>query len=207
MTSGLEMIRGRIMEKAKAEAGELIQAAAKERSDMITAAKEEAEMSASTILDDATREAEIRFEERLAAIRTDLKKKALVKREELINEAWTEAWKRMEAHVQTPEYREALLDLVVKTAQLVEEESFIVQANERDSQTIAELRPRIESCLAEDGFARSMEIGKRIECVGGIQVSDSERKVVFDRTYEAKARRLRSSLRSSLARILAEGSE
>ncbi len=207
MTSGLETISERIMQKARAEADAILQAAAKERNDTITSANEEAEKSASQIMDAARTEADVRYEEKLGAIRTELRKQALLKREELINEAWEKAWHELRSYAKTPEYREALLDLVVRTADLVEGETFLVDANDRDLQTIGESRTRIEKSLKSAGTPKSLVIGRRIDCVGGIQGADAERRVVFDRTYEAKARRLKPSLRSELAHILAEGSE
>jgi len=207
MTSGLETIKDRIIEKARDEANALLLTAAEEKRRVLTSSREEAESSASRILAEAENEAKVRYEEKLGAIRTDLRKKMLIRREELIEEAWKQAMVELKAYVKKPAYREDLKDLVAKTARLVDEGSVLVNANADDLKYIWEVKAEVERAVLEGGTPKKLLIGNEIACIGGIEVSDPQRQVVFDRTYEARVRKLRSSLRSKLAMIITEGIE
>jgi vacuolar-type H+-ATPase subunit E/Vma4 len=207
MTSGLETIKDRIIEKARNEANTLLLDAAEEKRKALSSSKEEADRSASGILADAENEARVRYEEKLGAIRTDLRKKMLIRREELIEEAWNRAMVELKAYVKAPAYREDLKALVTKTVSLVDEGSVLVDANADDLKYIGEVKAEIERMMGRGGTTKTLLIGREITCIGGVEVSDPQRQVVFDRTYEAKVRKLRSSLRSKLAMIITEGKE
>lgn len=205
MTSGLEVIRNRILEKARDEATTLVKAAVEEKNARLSSAGEKAKQSASRILEDAKVEAEIRYEEKLGAIRTDLRRQLLTKREELIEEAWKQAMDGLRSYVNSEGYRTGLKELIVVTAKLVEGNSFRVEANLKDLTVIGESKKEIEEALDREESAKKMVIGKELDCIGGVEVADPEGKVVLDRTYEARIRRLRPSLRPKLAQILAGG--
>jgi V/A-type H+-transporting ATPase subunit E len=203
MTSGLDAIRNAIIQRAEERAAEIVKEAEEERNRLLSEAREEAKNTSFRLLEDAKSEAEVRHEERLGSIRNDLRRRVLTKREELIDMAWGRATDELGAHVQTPGYQSELKELAIATARLVEEDSFLVSANRRDLDTLGNAKEQIEAALGHPG--KTMALGKVLDCIGGIEVSDPEGKVVLDRTYESRIRRLRPELRSKLARILTGG--
>jgi vacuolar-type H+-ATPase subunit E/Vma4 len=205
--SGFEAIQNRIIERAKDEAAALVREAVEEKDRKISSAQEEVKQLRSRMIEDAKTEAAVRHEERLGAIRTELKRQLLTRREELIGQAWEQALEEMKDYVKGEEYRGELKDLVVRTAGLVEGDTFLVDANPRDLATIGELKEEIEEALSREKGARTMVLGREIGCTGGVEMSDPERSIVLDRTYEAKIRRLKPELRSKLAVILTGGLE
>jgi V/A-type H+-transporting ATPase subunit E len=154
------------------------------------------------MLEDAKEEAEIRYEEKMGAIRTELKRQLLTKREEIIENAWEGALEELKRYSGTPEYRAGLVELIASTAQRVEGDTIRVDASPADLKAISGMREEIQEAL---GGGRKLLIGDPLECIGGVEVSDADRKVVLDRTYEARIRRLKPELRSELARILTGG--
>ena len=203
MTSGLDAIRSAIIQSGKERAAAILKEANDERNRLLSEAREEAKDSSFQLLEDAKAEAEVRSEERLGAIRTDLRRQVLTKREELIEMAWSRAVDELRAHVEAPEYASELKTLAIATARLVEGDSFRISANRRDLSFLRDAKEEIEDALGRPG--KAMALGEVLDCIGGLEGSDSEGKVVLDRTYESRMRRLRPELRSKLARILTGG--
>ncbi len=205
MTSGLEAIRQRIIAMAKKQAEALVQQALDEKRDRISSAEREARTSAASIIEDAKAEAEKKHEERLGAIRTDLRRQILTRREELMDSVWERAMHDLRDYMEGEEYRSSLKKLVVEAARSIGGESFRVDANARDLPLIAKSKDEIEKALEEAGSPKKMILGRVMECIGGVEVSDPERRVVLDRTYDAKVRKVRAALRAEIARIIAGG--
>jgi len=202
MTSGLENIKNRILESAKEDAAAIVRAAMDEKNKKLQAAREEAGRISFEMLEEAKGEAEIRYEEKMGAIRTELKRQLLTKREEIIENAWGEALEELKRYTGTPGYRAGLVELIASTAQRVEGDSIRVDASSADLDAILSMKGEIQEAL---GGKKKLIIGEPLDCIGGVEVSDADRKVVLDRTYEARIRRLKPELRSELARILTGG--
>ncbi len=202
-----QAIQSTILEKARREGASLVRQASDERNRRLVAARQEAKSIASQMQEEARSEAELRYEEKLGAIRTDLKRRMLIGREELIEQAWTQAMGKLRSHVRTKEYKLRLKELIIRTAKLLDGDEFMVDANPRDLETIAGFKDEIEEALAKDGLSKRLVVGKGMDCIGGAELADSKRRVVLDRTYEARIRKLRPLLRSKLAQLLTGGVE
>jgi len=202
-----QAIQDRILEKARREAAALIKEASDEKARVIASARKEADRIVSGALEEAKAEAELRHEEKLGAIRTDLKRRMLVQREELMEESWARAMEKLRSHVRTKEYASALKESIIKTAKLLEGNQLRIDASPRDLEMVKGSRDEIEETLAKDGFPRKLTVGQSIGCIGGFELTDSERRVVLDRTYEARIRKLRPLLRPKLAQLLMGGTE
>jgi V/A-type H+-transporting ATPase subunit E len=200
MTSGLDDIKNRILESAKQEAAAIVKAATDEKNAKLQSVREEAGRRSFEILEESKSEAEIRYEEKLGAIRTELKRQLLTKREELIDDVWRVALEELGKYTLTPEYERSLGNMIISTAGMVEGDTVRVEANSRDLEAISRKKDEIQAALG-----RKLAIGNPIDCIGGVEVSDEGRKVVLDRTYEARIKRLKPELRSQLARILTGG--
>jgi len=203
MTSGLDAIRESIVREARDGAAALIKEANDERNRILAEARERAKVTGFQLLEEAKSEAQLRYEEKLGAIRTDLRRRLLRKREEIIETAWNRALEKLREYVQTPDYAKALRKLTVDTAELVEGDSFRVSANRKDLEILGESKAEIEGMLGSPG--RRMIIGDALDCIGGVRVSDPDGKVVLDRTYESRMRRVKPELRSKIAQILTGG--
>ncbi len=200
-----QAIQNSILEKAMREAARLVKEASDEKARRLTEARREASILASRMLEEAKAEAELRYQERLGAIRTDLRRRMLVAREELIEQAWAQAMERLRSYVRTNEYKVRMKELVIDTAKLLDSDEFRVDANPRDLDAIAGFKEEIESTLAANGFRKRLILGRGMDCIGGFELSDPERRVVLDRTYEAKIRKLKPLLRPKLAQLLSGG--
>ncbi len=207
MTTGMEGIRQSIANQANDKARALLEEASRERDSILSSAKEEAERSRTQILSQAAEEAAVRYEERLGAIRTELKKELLLKREEFIEKAWREAEAKLGGYVESDGYRSQLKHTVIDAAKLKGEGPFRVDANARDLAFLQKTKKEIEEALPREGGIWTMTLGKKIDCIGGAQVSDPKGNITIDRTYDSRMRRLRTALRPELAKILSEGQE
>jgi vacuolar-type H+-ATPase subunit E/Vma4 len=126
-------------------------------------------------------------------ILAEARERAKVTGFQLLEEAKSEAQLRYKA----------LRKLTVDTAELVEGDSFRVSANRKDLEILGESKAEIEGMLGSPG--RRMIIGDALDCIGGVRVSDPDGKVVLDRTYESRMRRVKPELRSKIAQILTGG--
>jgi V/A-type H+-transporting ATPase subunit E len=202
-----QAIQDRILEKARREAAALVKEASDERVRGLASARKDAEKVVSRTLEEANAEAKLRYEEKLGSIRTDLRRRVLMQREELIDQAWAQAMERLRSYVRTKDYASHLKESIIRTAKLVESDQLRVDASSRDLAMVKGFKDEVEKALAKDGFPKKLIIGQSVDRVGGFELSDSERRVVLDRTYEAKMRKLRPLLRSKLAQLLIGGME
>ncbi len=207
MTTGLEAIRDTIIEQAEARAREILRDAEEERDRTLREAREEAERRTREMVEESKDRARTRYQEKLGAIRSELKRELLTKREELIEEAWRRAREDISAYVGDDSYREELKSTVIDAALEIGGESFKVHANPRDLDFLKGSKEEIEGALEVQGRDIGMIPGEEIDCIGGVKVSDPEGRIILDRSYDSRMRRLRSSLRPRLAGILTEGSE
>ncbi len=127
-----QAIQSSILEKARREGASLVKEASDERNRRLMAARQEAKRVASQMQEEARAEAELRYEEKLGAIRTDLRRKMLIGREEFIEQAWAQAMEKLRSYVRTKEYKLRLKELIIRTAKLLDGDEFMVDASPRD---------------------------------------------------------------------------
>ena len=205
MAQGAEAIRDAIIQQAKEEASRIVAEAVKEKEKALSAAREEALRSSMDRLKQAEAEAEVRYREKLSTLSNELRRDFLSKREEIIDQVWRRAMEKLEAHVKTEGYKKDLDKLVLKAAREVDAETVVLDANQRDLKYLSENLARMNRMLKKEGVEKTLKVGRRIRCIGGLQACDAKRSIVVDLTYDGKMRRLRPTMRSRLALMIAEG--
>ncbi len=205
MAEGAEAIRDAIIQQAKEEASRIVAEAVKEKEKALSAAREEALRSSMDRLKQAEAEAEVRYREKLSTLSNELRRDFLSKREEIIDQVWRRAMEKLEAHVKTEGYKKDLDKLVLKAAREVDAETVVLDANQRDLKYLSENLARLNKMLKKGGVEKTLKVGRQIRCIGGLQACDAKRSIVVDLTYDGKIRRLRPTMRSRLALMIAEG--
>jgi len=121
-------------------------------------------------------------------------------------EAEAEVRYREKLSTKTEGYKKDLDKLVLKAAREVDAETVVLDANQRDLKYLSEnLARRMNRMLKKEGVEKTLKVGRRIRCIGGLQACDAKRSIVVDLTYDGKMRRLRPTMRSRLALMIAEG--
>lgn len=101
------------------------------------------------------------------------------------------------------EYFKVIMDLMLQAVRELGEEKIRVSSNETTLQLVAEKIDEIKAFLKENtGMEISIELGDKIETIGGVLVENADRTIRVDNTFEARIERLESELRSRIAKVL-----
>lgn len=203
MTTGLDAIRETIIRQGEEKAEAMIREAEEEKEKTLDQARERAEEERQRILEEAKPRARTRYEEKLGSIRSELKRNLLIKREELIDKAWTRAEDELRKYVESDDYVEDLKSMVLSAAAQMDADTYRVSARPEDLERLEELKQEIEDELGDP----EMVLGEELDCIGGVKVSDPEGRIVLDRTYDSRMSRMKTELRPKLANILTEGAD
>ena len=196
---GLKSIAKEILESAEKEAEALILKAEAQAEKILEEARKEAEKRYNSIIKE--NEERMRAEERQLSSLFELeaKNRLLKVKEELIEEVYDEALRRLRNFTLTEEYLNCLLRLISEASRRIPSKELKIQLNERDRCRLTEKHLRD---LSKSIGVRITKSEKRINCIGGVVIASSDGKMVIDNTFENRLRSLKNTLRARIAKIL-----
>ncbi len=192
-------------------AEEVLREASERATAMIAAAKKEA----ATILDAArftAREEEARelkeaqvkgwraYEEVMAKGRIEVKKVALQRREEVMNEVFREAEEKLRKYAASNKYRGDLVRLAIGSCKKLGTGQVLISANERDLRVLRRARARIARALLVE--VAGVSFGEPIQAIGGVRVTSADGRIEIDDTFDCRLRRELDVMRVKVARLL-----
>ena len=201
---GVEEIVQKIREDANKEAEEIINKAKMEAEKILEEAKKEAEKRRNEILKKGEKEAEMIKNRIIAEAKLEVRKKILMKKEELIEKA---VKKLKEELIKVPErenYRDLLVKLIVDGVVAVGSEEVVVDLNKRDYETLDinflwEIEKEIERVTNRSVVVRK---GGIVDIVGGAIVRDREGSKICNNSLEAIFERNLGNIRAKIAEVL-----
>lgn len=185
-----------ILAQAAAEAKQIIAAAQAEAERTIAEAREQASRQSEAALLDAEAKAKREGVVEIAAASLDCRRKLLQAREELIDRVFDKVKERLAAIRNSDEYWKILLDLIREGCRAIGKSNLIVETATADR----EAANRAVAATAIENI--SIKVQANDEINGGCIVSDSDRRVIFDNTFEAILARHRARLRKQVAETL-----
>ncbi|NJE08238.1 V-type ATP synthase subunit E [Thermococcus sp. M39] len=199
---GAKLIIEEINREAEQKIRYILSEAEKQAEEIKAEAEKRARAKAEWILRKAQTQAEIEKQRIVANAKLEIRKKRLALQEELINEVLKSLKERLAA-LPKDEYFEVVKDLMLQAVKELGEDKIRVSSNEATLQLIAEKIDEIKTFLNEKtGREMSIELGDKIETIGGVLVENADRTIRVDNTFEARIERLESELRSRIAKVL-----
>ncbi|AHF81076.1 V-type ATP synthase subunit E [Thermococcus paralvinellae] len=199
---GAKLIIEEINREAEQKIKYILSEAEKQAEEIKAEAEKRARAKAEWILRKAQTQAEIEKQRIIANAKLEIRKKRLALQEELMNEVLKSLKERLVA-LPKDEYFEIVKNLMLQAVKELGEDKIRVSSNEATLQLIAEKIDEIKTFLNEKaGIEISIELGDKIETIGGVLVENADRTIRVDNTFEARIERLESELRSRIAKLL-----
>ena len=203
---GAKLIAEDILKEAEQKTAEILSEAKKQAQVILSEARSEAEKEEKRRLAEVKVQGQQIYEEVLAAGRLRARKELLQRKENLINEVFKEAEKKLKAYASTKKYESDLVRIAVEACKKLGSASVIIRANKKDLQLLKKHRAKIEKASKNHGQPVKLTFGKPIQSMGGVKVSTPDGKMEIDDTFEGKLKREFDALRVKIAKILFEGS-
>lgn len=206
--SGLGNLIDRIRAKAEDKRESILEEARKEAEEKKSEAREKAEKEKERIIAKGEKEAEQTKRRELANARKEAREKKLEAREDIIQEVFEEAREELnDLQGDNEEYRETLKNLITLGGAAVGGGKLEVSVLESDEEILSDSEVRdMEGEISEEtGKETDLKVVSDLEdASGGAIVEKRDGSISSNNTFEARLKRMKSSLRSEIADILFE---
>lgn len=204
---GAQLIADDILNEAKGKVAEIVRRAKKEARTLLDAARFGAKEEEEREIKEARVQGKHVYDGVLAEGRMKAKREMLQKREELINEVFREAEKKLQAHTSSKKYEKDLIHITVGACKKLGSEKVVIRANRRDLKLLERFKDTITRELSGGERAVNISFGEPIQAIGGIKVGTPDGKIEIDETFKGKMQREFETLRVKVAKVLFEGSK
>jgi V/A-type H+-transporting ATPase subunit E len=184
---GVDKIKAKILEDAKAEANKIISEAEEEKAKILEKAKEEAEKRKAEILKRGEKEAEMTKSRIISEAKLEAKKKLLEAKEGIIEMAINKLKEELVKLPEQPEYKDKLINLIKDGAVSLGGGELIVRLNSRDMELIEDstlwnLEKEIESITKK---VTVLKKGDPVDIIGGCIIETADGLKSLDNSLEA----------------------
>jgi len=201
---GVDKIKSKILEDAKAEANKIISEAEAEKAKILEKAKEEAEKRKAEILKKGEKEAEMTKSRIISEAKLEAKKKLLEAKEEIIDMAIEKLKEELVKLPEQPEYKDKLVNLIRDGAVSLGGGELVVRLNRRDMDIIDDatlwyLEKEVENMtkkvtVLKKGEPVDITGGCVIETVDGLKSLDNSLEAIFNRNLNVIRARITEKL-------------
>ncbi|MEO2117611.1 MAG: V-type proton ATPase subunit E [Methanocaldococcus sp.] len=184
---GVDKIKTKILEDAKAEANKIISEAEEEKAKILEKAKEEAEKRKAEILKKGEKEAEMTKNRIISEAKLEAKKKLLETKEEIIEMAINKLKEELTKLPEQPEYKDKLIKLIKDGATSLGGGELVVRLNKRDIEliddsTLWNLEKEVESITKK---VTVLKKGEPVDIIGGCIIETADGLKSLDNSLEA----------------------
>jgi vacuolar-type H+-ATPase subunit E/Vma4 len=203
---GVRLIVQDIIKVADEKASEIVKAADKEAKMSLNAARFETRQNEQLEAQKArARGGQVR-DEILAEGRLRAKKELLQRREEIINEVFKDADRKIREYTSSKKYESDLIRIAVETCKELGPGNVVIYANQRDLRLLEKSRDQMARELGELEKPINISFGEPIQASGGVKVGAPDRRIEIDETFDGRMKREFEALRVKVAKALFEGS-
>jgi len=184
---GVDKIKSKILEDAKAEANKIISKAEEEKAKILEKAKEEAEKRKAEILKKGEKEAEMTKNRIISEAKLEAKKKLLETKEEIIEMAINKLKEELTKLPEQPDYKDKLIKLIKEGAISLGGGDLVVRLNKRDIEliddsTLWNLEKEVENITKK---VTVLKKGEPVDIVGGCIIETADGLKSLDNSLEA----------------------
>ena len=224
MSSGADKIVSNIMSDAQAKVDANISEAQVKVDDILAKGEKKAEATKVKISDDASKQADMRYQQIISEAKMNARRAELGAKEEVIEEAFNKATEDLTnmANTNDPEYVDALVEMIKEAAVEIGGGDLIVLLKEDD---IPKVQDKLETIVGlikslikrekpsdlgviatevsiETDVDTTLEIGEPIDTIGGAILRTRNGEIQVNNTIESRMLRFKKSLRSEVAKTL-----
>ncbi|HIQ39294.1 MAG TPA: V-type ATP synthase subunit E [Methanothermococcus okinawensis] len=201
---GVDEIVSKILEDANKEAEKIKDEAQVEASKILEDARKEAEKRKNEILKKGEKEAEMVKNRIIAEAKLKVRKKMLIKREELIEKAVKKLKEDLMKLPEKEEYNTLLLKLIIEGIVAIGGEEVVIDLNKRDYETIDSkvmwtIESEMEKLLNKPVIVRKGDI---VDIVGGCIVKTKDGSKICNNSLEAIFERNLENIKGKIAELL-----
>jgi V/A-type H+/Na+-transporting ATPase subunit E len=205
MSAGAEKIVESILSESHGKADEIIKEAEKQANEIIERGNIEAQEKQQKILENAHKEADIKFNQIISDAKLNSKRKILEAREELMEKTFHEAEEELKKMASSDS-----ADYLNSLKKLSKEASLEIGGGSLEIFLKTEDVPKIEGTLdsiaeevsTETGIKTTIKLGGTVKTIGGVIVKTENGNIEVNNTIEARMERFRSLLRLEVAKVL-----
>jgi len=184
---GVDKIKSKILEDAKAEANKIISEAEEEKAKILEKAKEEAEKRKAEILKKGEKEAEMTKSRIISEAKLEAKKKLLKAKEEIIEMAIKKLREELTKLPEQPDYKDKLIKLIKEGAVSLGGGELVVRLNKKDmalidDSTLWNLEKEIENITKK---VTVLKKGEPVDIIGGCIIETADGLKSLDNSLEA----------------------
>ena len=213
------------MSEAQAKADVNIAEAQTQVESILADGEKRAEATKVKIAEDATKQAEMRYQQIISEAKMNARRAELGAKEEVIEEAFNKATEdlREKAATDDEEYVEALIEMIKEAATEIGGGDLIVLLKEDDIDKVKgkldSIADKVKSLIkdrnkpvnlnaiakdvsSEAGVETTLEIGEPIDTIGGAILRTRNGEIQVNNTIESRMLRFKKSLRSEVAKTL-----
>ena len=224
MSSGADKIVSNIMSDAQAKVDANISEAQLKVDEILAKGEKNAEATKVKISDDASKQADMRYQQIISEAKMNARRAELGAKEEVIEEAFNKATEDLTnmANTNDPEYVDALVEMIKEAAVEIGGGDLIVLLKEED---IPKVQDKLETIIGlikalikrekpaelaaiatevsfETDVETTLEIGEPIDTIGGAILKTRNGEIQVNNTIESRMLRFKKSLRSEVAKTL-----
>ena len=198
MSMTLERVVAEVVEEAIVEFSRSLDEALNDALNRLSQYKQEVLNEAKQELEAAKRAAEAHRMRLVSQAELEAKRLYLTAIDEAVNKVLEHAVEILKARKKTKQYEEALERLLQEAFNTVGGTSFKIWCSGEDSKVVRDVAKRTAARLG----VKASVMDERIDCIGGVRVSNEDGSVVFDNTFDARLARMKQAIRSEILAML-----
>jgi vacuolar-type H+-ATPase subunit E/Vma4 len=203
-TDVFDMMKDEILANAEEKAKEILNQANQIANDISDDAKMRAERLSKGIIEQAKKEADLELRREIAKAKLTARSDTLKKKEEIINDVFDQAQKKLIGFISSPEYVTTLNNLITEAATGLSggDLKIKIQTGHGKHIDISRIQQRVTQ---QTGTTTTLSVAEEdLRSIGGAIVTNTNETILIDNTFEARLRRMREEIRTKIAKILFE---
>ena len=203
-TDVFDMMKDEILANAEEKAKEIRNQANQIASELSEDVQKRAGRVSKEIIEQAKKEADLRLKREIAKAKLTARSDTLKNKEEIINDVFDQAQKKLIGFVSSAEYVTTLNNLITEAAIGLNggDLKIKIQTGHGKHIDISKIQQRV---MQQTGTTTTLSvIEDNLRSVGGAIVTNSDETILIDNTFEARLRRMRQEIRTKIAKILFE---
>ena len=200
--TGVAAIADEVIGDVQKEADSAIFDAENKAKETLRNAKEEADQNYHALLSEAKVKAEAEKRKIASVTEVDARNRLLQTKEELVDEAFQQAFGKLKAFTETPKYHSYLVKSIEEIAKKIGRDALVVTVNSKDKEwlTVEKLKAVSKKIGVEFQISPQTEV-----FIGGCKVHSADGKIVFNGTLNNRLAELKPELRVQVAKQLFGG--
>lgn len=203
-TDVFDIMKDEILANAREKANEIINQANQIASEISDDVQKRTERISKEIIEQAKKEADLRLRREIAKAKLTARSDILQNKEDIINDVFDQAQKKLVGFVSSAEYVTTLNNLITEAAIGLNGGDLKIKIQTGHGKHI-DIGKIQQSVMQQTGTTTTLSVAEEnLRSVGGAIVTNADETILIDNTFEARLRRMREEIRTKIAKILFE---